>query len=323
MIYINDTPVLSDVKEIINRLRFELQKEGYNLLKDRKVSGDNLMVTCINHKGGHENHPSCGIKLSGKSAGVAHCFKCGYTADLPTFISNAFGKNDGGIFGYKWLMKNFVNVSVENREELDLDLSRNNKKPEEVEYLSDEYLEEYRYTHSYMYERGLTDNIINYFDVGYDKEDNAIVFPLYDLNGRVPFVIKRAVYNKYYYFEPENSQKRNTIYGLYQIYDNIKRIEEVWLTEGPIDCLTCWTQGIPAISFMGSQIAQQQIELLNKLPIRELVMAFDDDEAGRKAEIKIANNINKLLYKVKYAEKGDINDQETPLKRLKKVVYPG
>src|SRR5699024_780806 len=133
-------------------------------------------------------------------AGTCHCFTCGYTSDLPEFVSNVFGYDDKGMMGYKWIVRNFVSVEVDERkkykldliefvfivfgyedngmighkwiirnivcEEVDerkqlkLDMNRNNDVIEQVEYIDDEQLEQYRYIHPYMYSRGLTDTII-------------------------------------------------------------------------------------------------------------------------------------------------------------------
>ena len=47
-----------------------------------------------------------------------------------------------------------------------------NKKEEvkEVTYVSEEELESYRFYHPYMWERKLTPEVVDKFDIGYDKE---------------------------------------------------------------------------------------------------------------------------------------------------------
>ena len=49
-----------------------------------------------------------------------------------------------------------------------------------------------------MYERGLTDEIIERFDIGYDRERREITFPIKDLSGKVRFISGRSVKGKFF-----------------------------------------------------------------------------------------------------------------------------
>lgn len=53
------------------------------------------------------------------------------------------------------------------------------------------------------------------------------------------------------------------------------------ITESEIDCMRLWTLGIPAVALGTAHISQQQVELLFKLNVEELVIATDNDAAGR------------------------------------------
>src|SRR5699024_12271850 len=90
------------------------------------------------------------------------------------------------------IVRNFVSVEVEERKQLKLDMNRDNDVIEQVEYIDDEQLEQYRYIHPYMYSRGLTDTIINYFDIGFDKKYNALTFPVKDTEGNVCLIQRRS-----------------------------------------------------------------------------------------------------------------------------------
>ena len=50
-------------------------------------------------------------------------------------------------------------------------------------------------------------------------------------------------------------------------------------------------------------------EILNKLPVREYILAFDPDEAGRKATERFRKNVRgKIIKELVYPDSRDIND---------------
>jgi len=303
------TPVLASVEEIIYDLRAVLQLNGIDLLKDIVRRNDTgLMVTCIAHKDGQENKPSCGISLVDVErpdktipAGTVHCFTCDYSADLAKFVSDCFGYKDGGLYGYKWITQNYVNLAIEYREPLLLNMDRKvNSVQEDVNPLvTEDELMKYRFFHPYMYERRLTYKVIQYFDIGYDRETDCITFPVADKDGRVLFVQRRSVRSKFYSFPPDDLSGR-TLFGLDKIYKNLSWIKEVIVTESIIDALTCWVFRRPAVAQFRALPTDNQIKLLKELPVRQIVEALDSDEAGRKGANKLRRGLgsNKLLTRL-------------------------
>lgn len=54
---------------------------------------------------------------------------------------------------------------------------------------------------------------------------------------------------------------------------------------------------------------KKQYEILNKLPVREYILAFDPDEAGRKATERFRKNVHgKIIKELVYPDNRDIND---------------
>jgi DNA primase len=233
-------------------------------------------------------------------AGTAHCFTCGYAADLPGFVSEVLGYNDAGMYGFKWITQNFVNLSIERRQPLKLDMSRGKKQStvQESRDVSEEELDSYRYFHPYMFERKLTKEVIDYFDIGYDEEHNALTFPIHDhQTGKVMLIQRRTVVGKGFINDTSVS-KGLFIYGLYQVYRNLDWIQRVFLCESPIDALTCWTHGEAAVATMGAAVTAAQLRLLRDVPVRSFVDALDNDKAGREAAKRIRAAIKtKLLYR--------------------------
>lgn len=332
MIQIWGIPVIASIEEIVLQLRAELAQQNIQLLENIKMSPNNLMVSCISHADGAERRPSCGISTDesygrkGKvyPAGMVNCFTCGYKADFPTFISNCFGHNDQGYLGFKWLTENFVSLEIENRPPLNIDLGEKEVQLDEEVYVTEEELQKYRFIHPYMYKRKLTDRVIEYFDVGYDAETSSLTFPVHDLQGIVRFIQRRHVHSKFFN-NPEGAYKGRLLYGAYRANMNVQNSEEIWVCESIIDALTVWGQlGIPAVALMQALPTIEQLELIEQLPKRKIVLALDNDEAGRKGEKKIQAGVKtKLLYKFQFPHTfKDVNSlSQDILKSYSKYIH--
>jgi DNA primase len=323
MITVWDQPVLANVRDIVTQLRTEIRAEGSELLRDLKPTNRNIMVTCPFHNNGTERKPSFGISTvetrEGQKvypAGTCHCFTCDYSSDLPEFISNIMGKQDKGMSGYKWITSRFSAVTVEQRKPLQLDMTRSKGRRgavQKVEYITEEELESYRYSHPYMYFRKLNDKVIDYFDVGYDKATDSLTFPVHDLTGGVVFVQRRAVAKKGFMNE-SIAAKGQVVYGLYHVYKNLSWIKEVVICESIIDALTCWVHRVPAVATLGALPTAKQVELLSQVPVRKYIVGYDNplmDEAGKKGAIRISDSLGKkkLIEYLKYPDGvKDINE---------------
>lgn len=302
---INDVQFNAELIDILIELRNELNSNGIELLSKMKEGPDNVQVCCPYHNSGQERRPSAGITKvdtyrDGKliSAGTFHCFACGETHSLQEVISYCFGHTDDliGTFGWKWLLKNFATVQVEERKDVEIDFSRSvrtDNSRDDRRYVREEELEQYRYIHPYMYKRGLTDDIIDLFDIGYDNINRCITFPVKDVQGNCLFLARRSVLGKYFNY-PAGAVK--PLYGLYEYYRMIpENNDDVIVTESMLDALSFWTIGKYAVALngLGNELQFQQ---LRELPCRKLILATDNDEAGVKARKRIRENIhNKLI----------------------------
>lgn len=304
--------------DVLTELKEQLNINGIQLLDKMLDSGEDVMVQCPYHKNGQERKPSAGIR---KSDGMFHCLACGETHSLPEVITDCFRETDY-TFGYKWLAKNFSSVEVENREDISLDLERNNisskssvlgdSRSNKHICIGEDELDKYRYTHPYLYKRGLTDDVIEKFDLGYDKQTDSITFPVRDKNGDCMFVARRAVKTKQFNI-PKGTNK--PLYGMYELcssntylddvpdksYSYVYRIpgfiEKIYVCEGLFDCLRLWCVGKFAVAGFGCLFNLYQIKQLQDLPTRTIVLALDNDDAGRKATERLKVLLtNKIVY---------------------------
>lgn len=319
MFYIDNTPILTSDIEVIKELKTQLKEAGIERFEIIKEGQDNLMCSCPMHNEGQEKRPSCGISTINQEdvpAGTVHCFTCGYTASLEQMISDCFNKNDGGMYGKYWLIKNFLRIEVAERKKINLDFTRDKVTQDKVKYIDDKELDTYRYYHPYMYKRKLTDVIIEQFDIGYDKHFElkdkfgnvtnvlkCLTFPIRDVDGNTLFIARRSVDIKFFHY-PAGVEK--PIYGLYEMDRNT---EELIICEGILDALTCNVYGKQAVSLLGLG-TRLQMEQLKKLKCRKIITAFDADEAGYKATERLKKALRgyKIVTTYNIPPGKDMND---------------
>lgn len=334
----------ADLEDILEELISQLRLNDIQYMQKVKDAGDNIQVCCPYHKGGMERRPSAGIR---KSDGLLHCLACGETHTLPEVVSHCFGKDDIGAFGWKWLLKNFATVQVEERDDVKLDFVRNggidtlhnlNINSGSVSntgrYVSEEELDSYRYIHPYMYKRKLTDEIIEIFDIGYDAATESITFPVKDINGNCVFVARRSVKTKWFNY-PQGAEK--PLYGLYELYHGERNLDsignglyqysfpdEIIVCESMLDALTCWVYGKYAVALngLGNDL---QFKQLRELPCRKLILATDADERGMAARERIRRNMQNTKIITEYvwdlSEAKDINDMSREMFLSLKEIF--
>lgn len=338
MLRLDDIILQTDTQTILNVLKSELAIRGIDRFHIFRPNGSNIQTNCPFHKQGQERKPSFGI--SGEKD-KCHCFACGWSGSIEEMVSELFGYNDAGKFGKNWLVKRFNSVEIETRpnilEGINVkrsifgfrttgiyadgsgsihDSSNSFNVPyssrttssyldfgKDSPYISEEELDKYRYIHPYMYERGLTDEIIERFDIGYDRERKEITFPVRDIGGRCVFVAGRSVKSKFFRLPKE---KDKPVYQGYRFMSG--DYKEAYITESFLNCLTCWKYGKPAMALIGTG-NEKQYKILEKLPVRTYILALDPDEAGRKGTERFRKNVHgKIIKELVYTDERDIND---------------
>ena len=278
---INDIQFNCDLQDILDELSSQLRANGIQLLQKQRDGPNNIQVQCPYHGNGQERRPSAGIR---KDDGLFHCFACGETHTLQEMISYCFGHTDDivGSFGWQWLLKNFATVQVEERKDVQIDCSRTTTYNSNKHFVTEEELDKYRYIHPYMYKRGLTDEIIDLFDIGYDDTCKCITFPVRDINGNCLFVARRSVNTKFFNY-PEGVEK--PLYGLYELYQQ--------------HALSFWTVGKYAVALngLGNEL---QFKQLRELPCRKIILATDMDERGLAARKRIRKNMHNTKIITEY-----------------------
>lgn len=79
--------------------------------------------------------------------------------------------------------------------------------------------------------------------------------------------------------------KKNALYGYYQVSELAVKMRSIVVVEGPMDVLTLWQCGIPAVATFGTTMSDVQATILAQT-VEEVVSWTDADSAGEKAHAR-------------------------------------
>lgn len=129
----------------------------------------------------------------------------------------------------------------------------------------------------------------------FDRFRNRITFPIWDALGRIVAFTARALAqddNPKYLNSPETPlfKKSLLLYGYPQARAAIRERGRAVVVEGLFDVIALHQMGFSeAVAVLGSSLSDEQAHLLKRADAAELYLAFDADEAGRKATLQSLN----------------------------------
>ncbi|MBE6151794.1 MAG: DNA primase [Firmicutes bacterium] len=128
---------------------------------------------------------------------------------------------------------------------------------------------------------------------------NRIMFPLYDLNGSVVGYSGR-IYNtndtsKYINTkETEIFKKGELLYNYHRAKDECRTLGQVIIVEGFMDVIRTYSIGVKnVVATMGTAVTKNQALLIKRMA-KEVILLFDGDEAGAKATMSCATELEKI-----------------------------
>jgi DNA primase len=275
--YIIETPLY----EIVNQLRLALTNGKLREIKAWHEGDDNIVVTCPNrhHKGGREHSAAMNIYVGDNSKiqyGYCKCWACDFQCSFVRFVAECFECSED--FAKNWLIERYgilAEVAVITDDDIVIKPRKSSVK------LPANFLDNLQSWHPYLAERKLSREVCELFKVKYDPQTSQIVFPCFDVAGNLLMAPRRSIVYKNFYLDKSQDKP---VYCLDYIIKN--NITTAMICEGPIDVLTCYTYGYPAIGTFGNP-SPSQINAINKSPIKILYLAMDNDSAGR----RMANTI--------------------------------
>ena len=217
---------------------------------------------------------------------------------------------------------------------------------------------------NYLIERGLTQKTIEDFELGYspggtslrdylyaqgysleelkqaglldennfDRFQQRIIFPLRNEKGDLVGFTGRIFPEKEkapkYLNTPETDvfKKSEFLYGLFYSKDYIYSQKEAIIVEGQIDFLLSFQNGLKNIvAVSGSALTETHLRKIKKYT-SNLVLAFDNDEAGFRASLRanlLAQKLDFQVYQLIYDEKdlGEFFKNKRDLAETKKIYF--
>jgi len=281
------------ITEPIINILYQIQRELTNgkLKNIDNRNKSNILISCPSHKDGFEVHPSCRIladtDCAELEAGYAYCFSCGYSEPFVKVVADLFDQDIA--FAEEWLIQRYGNTLIE--QELYLPKIEIDPKPQvQQKFLDESILRQYDYYHPYMWQRKLTKEVVDEFRIGYDKARDAITFPVYDEKRRLVMVTARSVKTKRFWI-PADVDK--PVYLLYDLLE--KGSDTALICESQLNALTARTWNYPSVALFGTG-SQKQFEILRKSGIRNYILAYDGDEAGRKGAYRFKANMPNDIF---------------------------
>ena len=154
-----------------------------------------------------------------------------------------------------------------------------------------------------------------------------ITFPIHNMDGQVHGIIGRRPDNRKNAIQWMKQQTEDTfittkswLYGIDKAHRHISHYKTVILVEGIFDYFAFYKlfqdMDRPIIvSTLGSNLTDEARDILKQLGAENIIVAYDWDNAGRKAIKQIATDVAGRIYYL-----GGITDGQDPAEKLKGVV---
>ena len=143
--------------------------------------------------------------------------------------------------------------------------------------------------------RGISSETLIKYGVGYLKELDRFIFPITDSLGETIGASLRANGNAIpkWLHRPKSIRTGMILYNLKECVD--AGYDTVYIVEGIIDCLRLIDMGIKnVVCSFGARITDEQVLLLVK-NFETVILAFDNDAAGRNATTKAIEKLKKIM----------------------------
>ena len=157
----------------------------------------------------------------------------------------------------------------------------------------------------------------------FDYYRNRIIFPIYSnsmkLVGFGGRIISSDGNTPKYLNSPDSKifKKGKELFGLYNKGENIRKKGLAILMEGYLDVLTAHKYGFNnSVASLGTALTNEQAELLKKYT-QNVIIAYDNDSAGREAVVKASNILKRNDFNVRCLSiNGEAKDPDEYLRKF-------
>ncbi len=230
-----------------------------------------------------------------------YCFACGKGGNIINFVSEQEGI--GYIEAVEMLAQK-ANIDLGKDDEW----QREKTIFEKNQSIADKHYRQLDVIRDYLHdERGLTDETIDNFYLGYDnnRKGKSIVIPLHDKNGRIVAFCKRYLDCLPKYVNSKNNElyeKGEFLFNAYRAKRQLKNFQRLYICEGYIDAMSAYQQGCACVAYCGSELTKGQIneirEMLLHVPNVVIMYAPDNDDVGQSKIQRTWEKFNELAPKL-------------------------
>ena len=271
--------------------------------------------SCLNPA--HEDkHPSMSFD---SRRNRCHCFSCGVDYDIFDVVAIDTGLSGKELFNHVYSLYN-ISVDYENsknqtssksipqpesKTKIDINKKSQNEDRENLTEFFEKCHAAVEKT-DYWKKRGLSKAIVDAYNLGYWEEKRRFVIPTGEFS-----------YNARATWEADKKERYLKPKGHFELF-NLKAIplaeQPVFVVEGEFDALSIIEAGGIAVA-LGSSSNLRFIEFLkSNRPKYPLILALDNDEAGRAGEAKLSEELTKIQIDfVEAAVTGDFKDANEAL----------
>ena len=334
--------------EVINQIKEKI--EITHLIGDYlplKKAGKNYVANCPFHK---DDTPSFNVS---PALNIFHCFGCGKSGDVISFVME-FEKvpfveavrilaERAGIKIGKFEGKNEILYSIHDFA-VDFYHKELLKSPEVLNYLrkraiNKETIEEFKlgfapYGSNFIPRAKKEFKIQDLIKSGLIKQSGGslkdtfflkLLFPLFSSSGRIIGFGGRRLSKKgpKYLNSPDTPihKKGKNLYSLHHTKEEIRKTEKVILVEGYFDFLSLYQAGIRnAVACLGTSLTTDQAELISRYA-KEVVLFFDEDNAGKTATLRSLGMLLGEGINVKIGKGGKAKDPDEIIVKEGKQVF--
>ena len=269
-----------------------------------------------------------GIDVTRDTKGTDHprykCFKCGINEDviglymlsagisnmrtaklelLKNFFSFQGTENNNGMNPARALpvaTRPVTNRPVTNQTPVPAYESFNAEKKEKVKETTNtgapDYSKYYAQCHervtstNYFLDRGLTPEVIEKFNLGYDSQRKNVIIPV-TASSYIERATDPSAKNRYY----KHGQQ-----GLYNIKALDQSLKPVFIVEGEIDCLSFLSCGAESLALGSTANKRKLIDLITERvsdknrTLPAIFLALDNDKAGEEAETELESELREI-----------------------------
>ena len=247
---------------------------------------------------------------SGGKNGLCVCMTCGEKFDLIQFIIRAYRNQGKQITWHKALT--YIAVTLGRVDDVTIDSPTKIKKVDdfawidrikaaknrecvdtEIKEINENILDLFTYIpHEAWLNDGCNTFALNRYEISYSPQDNAIVIPHRDIDGKLigirgRYLSERDIEKgKYRPITVENKTLKhplgNFLYGLWVTKDYIKKCGKILLAEGEKSCLQAYSMFCDSgeeqsyvVATCGSSISHAQIDIIKNLGVSKIIYAPD------------------------------------------------